>query len=78
MQEAKQRSSWRYSAKVGLTTPEVKEQANLIWEFRDQANNIRLFGPLGYGADKLQFDEYGCVVRPEGRAIIEATVLKRY
>jgi outer membrane lipoprotein LolB len=52
-------SSWRYSAKVGLSTPDLNEQANLIWEFADQANGVRMFGPLGMGAIKLQFDEYG-------------------
>lgn len=62
LQQAQQRTAWRYSAKVGLNTPQVKEQANLVWEFRDQANSIRLFGPLGMGAIKLQFDDHGVVL----------------
>ena len=56
---ASRHAAWRYSAKVGVSTPQAKEQANLVWEFRDQANDIRLFGPLGVGAIKLQFDDYG-------------------
>lgn len=52
-------AQWRYSAKVGLSAPQVRESANLIWEYSDQANNVRLFGPLGVGAVRLQFDPYG-------------------
>jgi outer membrane lipoprotein LolB len=54
-------NSWRYSAKVGLATPDLNEQANLIWQFEDQSNRIRMFGPLGVGALKLQFDQSGVV-----------------
>ncbi len=50
---------WRYSAKVGITAPQLRESANIIWEYADQANNVRLFGPLGVGAVRLQFDQYG-------------------
>jgi outer membrane lipoprotein LolB len=55
-------NSWRYSAKVGLSTPDLNEQANLIWEFEDQSNSLRLFGPLGVGTIKLQFDQSGVVL----------------
>lgn len=54
-----QTDRWRYSAKVGIKTPQVQEQANLIWQFADQSNDVRLFGPLGVGAIKLEFDQYG-------------------
>lgn len=47
---------WRYAAKVGLTTDTLREQANLVWQYADQHNDIRLFGPLGVGAIKIQFD----------------------
>ncbi|MEM7360801.1 MAG: lipoprotein insertase outer membrane protein LolB [Pseudomonadota bacterium] len=50
---------WRYSAKVGLTTDSLREQANLVWQYADQKNSIRLFGPLGVGAIKIEFDEAG-------------------
>lgn len=52
-------NQWRYSAKVGLTAPQARESANLIWEYSDQANSIRLFGPLGMGSVRMQFDQYG-------------------
>jgi len=49
---------WRYSAKVGIVTPEEKQQANLIWAANEQGLNIvRLFGPLGLGAIKIEFDD---------------------
>ena len=54
--------TWNYSAKVGVTTPRGKEQANLVWQFSDQANNVRLFGPLGAGAVRIEFDDYGVVL----------------
>lgn len=53
---------WRYAAKVGVTTPRAKEQANMVWHFSDQANNVRLFGPLGAGAVRLEFDRLGVVL----------------
>ena len=52
-------SQWRYSAKVGITTDKLREQANIVWQFQDQANSVRLFGPLGAGAIKIEFDQYG-------------------
>lgn len=52
-------SQWRYSAKVGLTTNTLSEQANLVWRYDDQSNDVRLFGPLGVGAIKIEFDQYG-------------------
>ncbi|MFT4635567.1 MAG: outer membrane lipoprotein LolB [Chitinophagales bacterium] len=55
-------NSWRYSAKIGLFAPGLNEQANLVWQFADQSNDIRLYGPLGVGAIKLQFDQYGVVL----------------
>jgi len=69
-----QAQNWRYAAKIGLTTPVLKEQANLVWQY-DQAavgehkNEVRLFGPLGVGAVRLQFDESGAVLFDQkGRA----------
>ena len=65
-------SQWRYSAKVGVVTPEESNQANMIWQFEsaasqqkngqqantEQATNVvRLFGPLGIGAIKIEFDD---------------------
>ena len=60
-------SQWRYSAKVGVVTPEESNQANMIWQFdsaasqqenSQQASNVvRLFGPLGIGAIKIEFDD---------------------
>lgn len=51
--------AWQYSAKVGVVTNQVQEQANIIWNFSDQANSVRLFGPLGVGQVILEFDQYG-------------------
>jgi len=56
---SKDQSEWRYSAKVGLTTASLKEQASLVWHSIEQSNVVRLFGPLGVGAIKLDFDQYG-------------------
>ena len=55
-------SQWRYSAKVGVVTPQESNQANMIWQFDNadsqHANNVvRLFGPLGIGAIKIEFDD---------------------
>ena len=53
-------AAWRYSAKVGVVAPDGAEQANMIWVFeRPTSNVVRLFGPLGLGAIKIEFDEQG-------------------
>ena len=62
-------NDWRYSAKVGITTSEAREQANLVWQFADQANQVRLFGPLGVGAIKIDFDQYGVVLSDSRREL---------
>ena len=54
-----QLQKWRYSAKIGLTTGQRSEQVNLVWHYRDQSNEVTLYGPLGAGAVKLHFDQYG-------------------
>ena len=54
--------NWHLSAKVGVATPERKETANLVWQFSDQANSVRLFGPLGVGAIRIEFDRSGVVL----------------
>ena len=54
--------SWRYMAKVGVTTAEGRDQASMDWSFVDQANSIRLYGPLGLGAVRIEFDDNGVVL----------------
>jgi outer membrane lipoprotein LolB len=64
-----QLQQWRYTAKVGITTPTVREVANIVWSIEDQANDVRLFGPLGIGAVSLQFDQYGAALSDNGGLI---------
>ena len=50
---------WRYSGKIGLRSNSIKESANVVWQMSEQSNDVRLFGPLGMGSVKLEFDQYG-------------------
>lgn len=50
---------WQYSAKFSVQSDELREQGNIVWTYSDQANNVRLFGPLGAGQIKLEFDQHG-------------------
>ena len=52
-------ASWQYSAKVGVVTDQSQDQVNLVWDYSDEANRVRMFGPLGVGQVKLEFDQYG-------------------
>lgn len=54
-----QLSHWEFSGKVGIRSDTLSESANIIWKYADQSNNVRMFGPLGAGAIKLDFDRYG-------------------
>lgn len=49
---------WQYGAKVAVNIDGESQQANLTWHYADQANAVRLFGPLGSGAIKLVFDQH--------------------
>lgn len=51
--------NWTLRAKVGMKTPQQREQASLVWQFVEQRNQARLFGPLGAGAVTLDFDDNG-------------------
>ena len=51
--------TWQYSAKVAVKSEATNQQANLVWLFSDQANSVRLYGPLGIGQIKVEFDQYG-------------------
>ena len=51
--------AWEYHAKIGLKTNSGNEQAKLIWKYAKQNNKLRLFGPLGMGTIKLNFDQFG-------------------
>ena len=42
-----------------MVTKQIQEQANVVWDYADQTNSVRLFGPLGAGQVKLEFDQYG-------------------
>ena len=55
-------NNWQYAGKVGVTVERGREQASINWQYRDQANEVRLFGPLGIGAIKIEFDQYGVVL----------------
>lgn len=56
-------AQWQYSAKVGIVTPAESQQANMVWAYTNDGSNIvRLFGPLGLGAIKIEFDEQGVVL----------------
>jgi len=52
-------NKWQYSARVGVTSKSMNEQANIVWLFENELNSVRLFGPLGAGQVKLEFDDYG-------------------
>jgi len=55
-------TQWQYRAKVGVVTPDESQQANMVWVYDNNANTVRLFGPLGVGAIKIEFDEHGVVL----------------
>lgn len=52
-------SAWKLTAKIGISTPEVKESANLVWQVNGESNIMRLFGPLGVGSIRVEFDPNG-------------------
>ena len=49
-------SHWRYSAKASIKAQGKTDQFNLDWRFAQGAHSIRIFGPLGVGAVRLDYD----------------------
>lgn len=49
-------NAWSITGKVGISTPEDKDSANLNWRQCQQDFDIRMSGPLGQGAAKLVGD----------------------
>lgn len=47
---------WRYSAKASIKSQGKTDQFNLDWRFAEGAHSIRIFGPLGVGAVRLDYD----------------------
>lgn len=54
--------NWKLTAKVGISAPNLKESANLVWQANDSGHVIRLFGPLGVGSIRLEFDSNGATL----------------
>lgn len=67
------RALWRYSAKIGLRTNALNEQASLVWRLHDQSNTVRLFGPLGMGAVRIEFDDFGVQISDSGGVLHRGT-----
>lgn len=60
--------AWKLTAKIGISTPEIKESANLVWQVNGDSNVMRLFGPLGVGSIRIEFDQSGVtLVDSKGR-----------
>lgn len=51
--------SWKLTAKIGINTPDIKESANLVWQVNGESNSMRLFGPLGLGSIRIDFNPQG-------------------
>ncbi len=49
-------TAWRLVAKVGMSTPSVKEAANLVWSKENEYSTLRLFGPLGVGSVRIELN----------------------
>lgn len=56
-------NQWELSAKVGIRVGEVRESANLVWRANGDAHQMRLFGPLGAGATRLEFDADSAILK---------------
>lgn len=51
--------AWKLTAKIAISTPQIKESANLVWQVNGDSNVMRLFGPLGVGSIRIEFDSNG-------------------
>ena len=54
--------SWKLTAKVGLKVDGKNESASMVWQKRGGRDLVRLFGPLGAKAVKLELTETGALL----------------
>ncbi len=57
-----QQTAWKLRAKIAVKTPELREAANIVWHVQGDKNTLRLFGPLGVGAIRIEFDASGVIL----------------
>jgi outer membrane lipoprotein LolB len=60
---------WRFDAKIGLRSNSISEQANVVWQASDRNNSVRIFGPLGVGTTRLEFNADGVSLRDKNGVV---------
>ena len=55
-------SNWKLNAKVGLKVEGKNESASMVWLKSGTQDSVRLFGPLGAKAVKLELSEKGALL----------------
>ncbi|WP_177217669.1 lipoprotein insertase outer membrane protein LolB [Ectothiorhodospira mobilis] len=60
--ELSSRDEWRLQGRLALAVGEERWNAHMRWQQRDAAYDIRVFGPFGRQAARLQGDEDGVVL----------------
>lgn len=64
---------WRARGKFSFSSNDLKESGNFDWRQADQQYSVRLFGPLGFGAVRINGNDHHVTVRTsrEERSSIE-------
>ncbi|WP_200179334.1 lipoprotein insertase outer membrane protein LolB [Ectothiorhodospira mobilis] len=60
------RDEWRLQGRLALAVGEERWNAHMRWDQRDTAYDIRVFGPFGRQAARLQGDKDGVVLHTRG------------
>ncbi|GGD11638.1 lipoprotein insertase outer membrane protein LolB [Halopseudomonas salina] len=64
--------SWTLHGKIGLRSPEESGSGTLTWLQQEGAYDIRISGPLGRGATRLQGNELGVTLDMAGQPTLQA------
>jgi outer membrane lipoprotein LolB len=64
--------SWTLQGKIGLRSPEESGSGTLTWLQRQDAYDIRISGPLGRGATRLQGNQLGVTLDMAGQPTLQA------
>ncbi len=65
-------NAWDIKGRVGVRSGPKSGQATVIWERRDDAHSIKLFGPLGGGLVQLTQDASGAQLRDSKNKVYTA------
>ncbi|MDG1694626.1 MAG: lipoprotein insertase outer membrane protein LolB [Porticoccaceae bacterium] len=66
-----QQNNWNITGKLGIRTPQKAQSINLIWQQKNNNFNIKLNGPIGFGAATIKGNQQQLTIQKGSRELIK-------